>query len=34
MDLLELVADDDIAHPDVWPRIARTALRAHLRMSP
>ena len=34
MDLLELVADDDIAHPDVWPRIARTALRAHLRISP
>ena len=32
--LLELIADHDIAHPDIWPRIARAAVRAHLRISP
>jgi hypothetical protein len=32
MDQLELIADSDIAHPDVWSRIARAALRAHLRI--
>jgi RES domain len=31
-DRLELMADSDIAHPDVWPRIARAAIRAHLRI--
>jgi len=34
MDLLELVADYDIAHPDTWTRIARAAVRAHLRILP
>jgi hypothetical protein len=34
MDLLELVLDYDIAHPDVWPRIADSARRAHLRLTP
>jgi hypothetical protein len=34
MDLLELVLDHDIAHPDVWSRIADSARRAHLRVTP
>ncbi len=34
VDLLGLAADSDIAHPDVWPRIARAAFRAHLRVAP
>jgi hypothetical protein len=34
MDLLELVMDHDIAHPDVWSRIVDTARRAHLRVTP
>jgi len=34
MDLLELVSDYDIVHPDVWPRIARAAVRAHLQILP
>jgi hypothetical protein len=34
MDLLELLLDHDIAHPDVWPRIAASARRAHLRLAP
>lgn len=32
MDLLNLVVDYDIAHPDVWPRIARAARRCRLRI--
>ena len=33
MDLLELVLDYDIAHPNIWPRIADSARRAHLRLT-
>ena len=29
---LALVADHDLGHPDVWPRIARAARRCHLRI--
>jgi len=34
MDLLERVLDHNIAHPDVWTRIADSARRAHLRLTP
>lgn len=32
MDFLDLAVDYDIAHPDAWPRIARAARRARLRI--
>lgn len=31
-DSLALIADHDISHPDVWPRISRAARRARLRI--
>ncbi len=33
MDLLKLIADVEIDHPDVWARIARAARRARLRIT-
>ena len=33
MDLLELVLDYDIAHPNIWPRIVSSARRARLRIT-
>ncbi|MFL6194169.1 MAG: RES family NAD+ phosphorylase [Thermoanaerobaculia bacterium] len=32
MDLLDAMSDHDISHPDVWPRIVRSARRARLRI--
>jgi hypothetical protein len=32
MEDLEVVVDHDLSHPGVWPRIARAAHRAHLRI--
>jgi hypothetical protein len=33
MDLLELVLDYDVVHPNIWPRIVDSARRAHLRLT-
>lgn len=33
MGSLELLADFEITHPDVWPQIERAAYRAHLRIA-
>lgn len=34
MGLLDLLLDHDISHSKVWPRIADSARRAHLRLAP